>query len=63
MSAQSTLNTNITLFANFRALQIIDVSFHHLQLLCFEHNKHVLVEKPMALNHRDAKQMVDAARL
>ena len=32
------------------------------QLLCFAHNKHVLVEKPMALNHRDAKEMVETAR-
>ena len=32
------------------------------QMLCFEHNKHVVVEKPIALNFKDAKEMVDTAR-
>lgn len=31
-------------------------------LLCFKNKKHVLVEKPIALNYNDAKEMVDAAR-
>jgi predicted dehydrogenase len=37
---------------------------HHYEntLLCMEHNKSVLCEKAFAVNHRQAKEMVDTAR-
>ncbi|HEY8936224.1 MAG TPA: Gfo/Idh/MocA family oxidoreductase [Cyclobacteriaceae bacterium] len=38
-------------------------SFHHEQtLLCLKHKKAVLCEKPLTINHRLAKEMVNAAR-
>lgn len=35
---------------------------HDLAILCMNHGKHVLCEKPMAANAREVKEMIDVAR-
>ena len=49
--------------SEFDAVTIVTPdSFHAaLSLLCLKAGKHVLCEKPLALNYADAKKMVDAA--
>lgn len=36
---------------------------HDLAILCMNHGKHVLCEKPMAANAREVKEMIDVARV
>lgn len=35
---------------------------HNLAILCMNHGKHVLCEKPMAANAKEVKEMIDVAR-
>ncbi len=44
---------------------VVNSSEYHVAhaLLALEHNKHVFVEKPMALNRRDAEKVVEAEKL
>jgi predicted dehydrogenase len=46
------------------AVSIVTPDAHHLEtaLLCLKARKHVLCEKPLALNHADAKRMTMAAK-
>ena len=46
------------------AIYIASPNFLHAQqsILCMEHGKHVLCEKPMASNAREVRAMLDAAR-
>ena len=50
--------------ADFDAVTIVTPDAFHapVALLCLKAGKHVLCEKPLALNYTDAKKMVDAAK-
>ena len=50
--------------ANVEAVLVATPSFNHFELAkkCLEANKHVLIEKPIALTSLDAKQIVELAR-
>jgi len=50
--------------AEFDAVTIVTPDAFHapVALLCLKAGKHVLCEKPLALNYKDAKKMVDAAK-
>lgn len=40
----------------------IEQAHHRLCLKAFEHQKHVLCEKPLAMNEREAREIVEAAK-
>lgn len=50
--------------ADVDAVSVVTPDAFHapVSLLCLRAGKHVLCEKPLAVNHRDAKKMADAAK-
>ena len=60
----NTVNSFSNTFRSFIAMLLNEhaSSLFIIQILCLNHGKHVLVEKPMAINAKQAQEMIETAR-